>query len=68
MKQIVLYTCEHCGYQYANKLDAQKCEKNHKIPVGVKNAKYTCIGVDETGYPIRVTIVFSDGSERCYKR
>lgn len=68
MKQITLYVCKHCGYQYANKLDAQNCEKNHKVPVSIKKANYTSIGVDKTGYPSKVNIVFSDGSELYYKR
>lgn len=68
MKQITLYACEHCGYQYANKLDAQNCEKNHKTPISIKRSNYQNIGVDKTGYPSKVDIVFLDGSTITYKR
>lgn len=68
MKQIALYVCERCGTQFANKLDAQNCENNHKVPVGIKRANYVSIGIDKTGYPNRINVAFSDGSELYYKR
>lgn len=68
MIQVTQYVCECCGTQYANKLDAQNCEKNHKIPLSIKRSNYHNIGVDKTGYPNRVDIAFSDGSVITYKR
>lgn len=68
MKQIALYVCEHCGTQYAEKADAQKCEKNHKQPKEVGGCRYLSIKIDASGYPSTINIMFEDGSMRQYKR
>lgn len=68
MKQISLYVCEKCGTQYAEKTDAQKCEKNHKHPKEIDGCRYLSIGNDSSGYPCTINIKFDDGSVRIFKR
>lgn len=36
MKEFKLYLCEHCGIQYKNKADAEKCEASHKTKLKIK--------------------------------
>ena len=35
MKELKLYACEHCGTQYKNKAEAEKCETSHKTKLKI---------------------------------
>ena len=66
MKEIRLYCCDVCGTNYNDKATAQKCEKNHKLPVNLKPTKWQPKGVQANGYPKVVTVKFADGSRARY--
>lgn len=68
MKKIDLYQCEFCGTQYKNRQDAVLCEKNHRQVKDVISANYVSCNNDRTGMPIRIQVVFSDGSKASYRR
>ena len=68
MKEVKHYICEVCGTEYNDKSKAQACEKGHKNPVEIIDARYISIGNDNKGYPTSITVKMSDGSERIYKR
>lgn len=68
MKQIALYVCEHCGTQYSDKAEAQRCEKNHKHPKEIRKCRYHAIRNDASGYPSTIIVTFEDGSECQFKR
>jgi len=70
MKEVnlYLYQCEFCKKQYKNEIDAQNCEKNHKIPNSIENLKYVPYNNDKSGYPEIITMKFMDGSSIRYKK
>lgn len=68
MKEVKHYICEICGAEYNDESKAQVCEKGHKKPVEIVKAGYVSIDNNKTGYPIRITVKMSDGSEHTYKR
>ena len=68
MKTVQKYQCEVCHTEYAKKEDAVRCEKNHKVPQTIVNARHLPIGQNGTGYPITITVRMSDGQEVTYKR
>lgn len=68
MKQKTLYTCEICHTDYADKLTAQRCEKNHKQKLKIKDARYLSLSQDKSGLPVSVTIETEDGKIATYKR
>ena len=43
MKEQKLYVCDYCGTQYKEKAECKKCEEGHKLPVEIKDSKYTSI-------------------------
>ena len=68
MKEVKHYICEVCGTEYNEKLKATNCEKSHKKPIEITRANYVSVSNDRTGYPMRITVKMSDGSEHTYKR
>lgn len=64
MKEQKLYVCEQCGTQFKDKEKALKCEKGHKMPKLIRDARYHA-GCD---YPDRVEVAFADGTRCWYKR
>ena len=68
MKEVKHYICEICGTEYSDKSKAQGCEKGHRKPVEITKASYVSISNDRTGYPMRITVKMSDGSEHIYRR
>lgn len=68
MKQVNLYQCETCGTQYADKQMAAFCEENHKMPVTFEATKYISIKNDKSGYPVVITVKFTDGMYLKYKK
>ena len=68
MKQKILYTCEYCNVDYANKIDAEKCESNHKTNFKIASKRYLPYKSDKSGLPISITIEFENGNREIYKR
>ena len=68
MKEVKLYECQHCHTRYASRLDAEKCESNHKKPKKITNRRYLSYSQCQTGYPVTITVMFEDGSTGVYKR
>ncbi len=68
MKQIKLYVCELCGTQFANKADAEKCEKFHRFPKLVTPGSFKPFTMNGDGYPDKVLVNFDDGSQIQYRR
>ncbi len=67
MKQKMLFTCELCNTDYSDEQKALECEQNHKIPSEVIKCRYSSKNTNPKGYPLYVTVKFTDGSERIYK-
>lgn len=68
MKEKILFECELCHTQYAAKIDAQSCENNHKRVISVGAERFLPEKQDNSGYPIDVTLVMSDGRKIKYHR
>lgn len=59
MKQKTLYTCEHCNTDYAEKEQAMKCEKNHKmLETATIVGTYKSIGSVDDGCPTKIKVQF----------
>ena len=57
MKELKLYVCEHCGTQYKNKAEAEKCETSHKTKLKIKEMKFVSYKNNHTGFPITLEVV-----------
>ena len=68
MKVRVLYKCEICGVEYADKDEALKCESFHKKPKKVKGLRYNGMNVSQYPYPATIIVEFDDGKQLEYKR
>lgn len=68
MKEIKHYICEICGTEYADKKDAQDCEKGHCAPKEIVKAKFLPIGQNHKGYPESVDILMDNGEILTFKR
>lgn len=68
MKEVKHYICEICGTEYNDKTKAQKCEKGHKKPAKIINARYLPITNNALGIPNVIEVEFADGSKFEYKR
>lgn len=64
MKSKTLYTCEICNTDYANKADAQKCEKEHIKCEGIADTRIHA----HQKYPHKIEICFSDGKCIWYRQ
>lgn len=64
MKAKTLYTCELCNTDYANKADAQKCEKEH---IKCESITGTRIHAHQK-YPHKIEICFADGTSHWYRQ
>lgn len=58
-----LYTCEICFTDYANKVDAQKCEKEHIKCEGIATTRIHA----HQKYPHKIEIRFADGTSHWYR-
>lgn len=64
MTEKKLYTCDICKTDYANKADAQKCEKEH-----CKCAVITDFRIHaHQKYPHKIEVAFSDGTKHWYRQ
>ena len=63
MTEKKLYTCDICHTDYANKTDAQKCEKEHISPCGIDDFRIHAHEI----YPHKIEVTFKDGTKRWYK-
>lgn len=68
MKEKKLYTCEICNTDYATKLAATQCEKNHKCGLEIVDTRYLNLSQDKSGMPISITVKSKDGTTKIYKR
>ena len=63
MKQKTLYTCEICHTDYADKADAENCEKEHEKPKRIKSFRIHA----HAKYPCKIEVEFEDGKSYWYK-
>lgn len=68
MKQKVLYTCEFCHTDYADKAEADQCEKQHRKKLKIVDRRYLAREQDMSGFPISITVQSDDGTRVTYKR
>ena len=67
MTERKLYTCDICHTDYRAQSMALECEKSHKQPLDIAGARYVAMNNDSTGYPVTITVRFTDGSTKTYK-
>ncbi len=68
MKVIQRYQCDVCHTEYTDRNRAEACEKSHKQPAKIVDARYLAMAQNGAGYPVSVTLKMSDGKEVIYKR
>lgn len=72
MKKIELYKCEVCGTQYNDKEACKMCEQGHvtqdRFLHRITKVRYLPITQDNSGLPITITIIGTDGCHYTYKR
>lgn len=60
MKEIKRYICGHCGAEYEEKDQCNRCEESHKRPAGVMTVNSIQYGRDK--YPEWIDVLMSDGT------
>lgn len=68
MKVTTKYVCEYCNTEYATEDKCVACESGHKTITDIITPQYKAIGVDKTGYPLRLAVVMSNGATVLYRR
>ena len=68
MKEKVLYTCEVCRTDYADKAEAMRCELSHKKKLKIVDSRYLAQAQDESGFPTTITVQSENGERATYKR
>ena len=68
MKEKVLYTCEVCRTDYANKAEAKRCEESHEKKLKIVDSRYLARAQTLIGFPITITVQSEDGIRVTYKR
>ena len=63
-----MYQCEICGTEYSDKSKCKECEKSHRVPDTIVDARYVAKSFNNKGYPVSVTIRMDDGKDIIYKR
>lgn len=63
MKIKTLYTCEICRTDFAEKKEAEKCEKEHVNPKMIYDFRVQAHGK----YPTKIEVEFADGSKHWYR-
>lgn len=68
MKEVKHYVCDICHVEYSSKVSCEKCEKTHRKPIKIVDAKYVGFIGAVNGYPVSITVKMEDGKEVMYKR
>ncbi len=68
MKTKILYTCEACHTDYANKNDAMRCEANHSKKLKIVNQRSLPYSQDKSGFPISIEVEDEGGKRVTYKK
>lgn len=68
MKEKVLYTCEVCHTDYADKAEAKRCEESHEKKLKIVDSRYLARAQTLIGFPITITVQSEDGIRVTYKR
>ncbi len=68
MKEKVLYTCEVCHTDYADKVEAKRCEESHEKKLKIVDSRYLARAQTLIGFPITITVQSEDGIRVTYKR
>lgn len=68
MKEKVLYTCEVCHTDYADKVEAKRCEESHERKLKIVDLRYLARAQTLIGFPITITVQSEDGIRVTYKR
>lgn len=64
MKEKILYTCDICNTDYADKEYAIKCEKNHKLlEKATIVGEYKSAGMIPGGEPCKIKVKFPNTSK-----
>ena len=66
MREKKLYTCEICHTDYTDRFACKRCEQNHKTNLAIKGMRFKPITVNESGFPISITVVTDKGLEKVY--
>ena len=64
----MLYTCELCHTDYANKAEAKRCEESHKKKLKVVDPGYTVCFLDGGVFPTIITVPSEAGARVTYKK
>lgn len=68
MKEKVLYTCEVCHTDYADKTEAKRCEESHKKELKVVDPGYMVCFLGGGVFPTIITLQSEDGTRVTYER
>lgn len=68
MKEKVIYTCEVCHTDYADKVEAKRCEESHEKKLKIVDSRYLARAQTLIGFPITITVQSEDGIRVTYKR
>lgn len=68
MKEKVLYTCEVCRTDYANKAEAKRCEENHKKRLKAVDLGYSVCFLDGSDFPTIIMAQSEAGARVTYRR
>lgn len=68
MKERVRYVCEICHTEYNSKSSASQCEETHVTKLKITDKRYVPFDSDNSGFPIRITVVDDKGKKAIYKR
>lgn len=64
----MLYTCEVCRTDYANKAEAKRCEESHKKKLKVVDPGYMVCFLDGGVFPTIITAPSEAGARVTYKK
>lgn len=68
MNERVIYTCEFCRTDYADKAEAMKCELSHKKKLKIVDSRYLAYFQNGSDFPFSITVQSEDGARATYKR
>nr|DAM77920.1 MAG TPA: hypothetical protein [Caudoviricetes sp.] len=68
MRERVIYTCEACRTDYADKEEAMRCELSHKKKLKIVDSRYLAHFQLGSDFPYAITVQSEDGARATYKR